>query len=108
MKLIIIFLFCLLYSVNTFASVNCSGTPSTVWAGAHGPAPAEHSFWVSFKEGGNYYIGRVTDDLAKARFSMLQTALVAEKTVLLRFYHHSTCLEASQEKAVPTSASFSN
>lgn len=108
MKKILSVLVIALYSTQTIGGVNCVGTPKAVYAGDHGPFPAEQSFWVTFKEGGHYFIGQVSDELASARYSLLLAALMAEKQVTLRFYTKSTCEEAIQQKAVPTSLAVSN
>lgn len=84
------------------ANVTCSGIPVRVYAGAHGPNDATGKFWVVLSGWQTYLLGHHTDDLAKARFALAQTALAAGKPLELSFYSYSTCEQARDDAALPT------
>ncbi len=86
------------------ADVTCMAVPSVVYAGIHGPSPVGSMFWVSLPNVGTMPIGLASDDMAKARFSMAQTAFVAKKTLILKYYSHTSCKAAADARATPTYA----
>lgn len=92
------------FSSTSFAYPTCQGIPNTIYAGAHGPSPSEANYWVTF-EGSSlrYRLGLPSDDMAKSRFSLAQTALVAGKQFILKFYTLTTCEEASSSGSLPSS-----
>ena len=87
-----------------FANVKCSGVPSAVYAGIHGPGAYGSTYWVSLPNVGTMPIGRADDELAKSRFAMAQMAFIAKKTLILQYYSHTSCAEASRDIATPTYA----
>ncbi|MDX1304563.1 hypothetical protein [Photobacterium sp.] len=87
----------LLFSGGAFA-VNCGGIPQIVKMGDYGKQEA----YVIVRIGDlDYRVGVPSDDATKARLSLLQTALVAEKTATLRFYGETTCTAASGNRTIP-------
>lgn len=88
-------------SLTASANVNCSGHALVVHAGIHGPIAAGNKYWVSM-ESGTYQIGLMTDEVAKARYAMLLTALTTGKTIVLKLYSHATCEQALLDGATPT------
>jgi len=59
----------------------------------------EKTLWVSIPNVGLMPLGRDDDNMAKLRFSLAQTAFVANKTFTIKYYHSSSCSEASQNRA---------
>ena len=98
MKKFLFLIFISSFQVN--ANVACEGVPDKVYAGAHGPHPSESSYWVVLEGSSQrYWLGSFNDDLAKARFGMAQTALVASKKLSLSFYSSNSCQEAASNVA---------
>lgn len=81
-------------------AVNCSGVPHTVKMGETG---AQEAYAIVRIGTLDYRLGLSTDDATKIRVSLAQTALTADKVLLLRFYGIATCEEASTNRAIPTS-----
>lgn len=92
-------------SIGVLANVNCSGVPERVYAGAHGGGGAGNKYWVVHPNWETYSLGSVTEELAKSRFSLAITALVAGKSIELSFYTHTDCDQAREEKVEPTAMS---
>jgi hypothetical protein len=51
----------------------------------------------------DYRLGLPSEDATKIRLSIVQSAILAEKQVKLRFWLPSTCEQASAERLVPNS-----
>jgi len=92
---------------QTLADVTCHGVPTAVYAGVHGPAPSGSTFWVDIPNTGALPLGLATSEMAKARFSLAQTAFVAKKKFILKYYSHTSCKQAAADKATPTFAAIS-
>lgn len=90
------------WSLNSFSDVGCSGVPSAVYIGIHGPSPAGDTFFVNLPNNGAMPMGLVTDQKAKARFAMVLSAFHAKKTISLNYYNYTTCETARAEYATPT------
>jgi hypothetical protein len=101
-KILLIFFLVLPY--QAMANVICTGIPNAVYAGVHGPAPNGSTYWVSIPNVGILPLGLATSDMAKARFSLAQTAFVAKKTFTLQYYSHTSCSQAQTDIATPTYA----
>lgn len=103
---LIVLLICLLFSNQLLATVTCIGTPKQVYAGAHGPSPSEQSFWLLLDgDHQKYNLGLVSDDLAKARYSMVLSALHSSSSIVMQFYYlssPSSCINAITDKATPS------
>lgn len=97
-----------LLSINATAEVECSGIPSIVYVGLHGAYPASETFFVGLPGKGTMPLGLSDDDKAKARFAMAQTAFIAQKKLMLKYYNHSSCAVAQAEYAVPTFSAITN
>lgn len=97
-------IFFLVLPCQAMANVVCTGTPSAVYAGTHGPSPSESTYWVSIPNVGTLPMGLATSDMAKARFSLAQTAFVAKIRLVLQYYGHTSCSQAIADKATPSSA----
>ena len=54
---------------------------------------------------GTLPLGKPSDDMAKTRFSLAQTAFIAKKTLNIKYYSLTTCAEATSSIATPTYAS---
>jgi len=102
--LLIFFLF---LPCQVMANVVCTGIPSAVYAGIHGPTPSGSTYWVSIPNVGTLPLGLATTDMAKDRFSLAQTAFVAKKKFILQYYSHTSCSQAAADKATPTYAAIS-
>jgi hypothetical protein len=103
MKKVLLF-FLIACSFYSHANAICSGKPDAVYAGTHGPFPNEQTLWVSIPNVGLLPLGRDDDNMAKLRFSLAQTAFIANKTLTIKYYNSSSCAEASQNKAIPSHA----
>jgi hypothetical protein len=64
---------------------------------------AQESYVITNIGGKDYRLGKPDDDAVKMRASIVQTALVAEKAIILRFYGESTCATASSNRTIPNS-----
>ena len=82
------------------AAVNCSGIPSAVKMGEYG---LQEAYIITTINGKDYRLGKFDDDGAKIRLSIAQSALLAEKEVVLRFYDEVSCDNASTNKTIPNS-----
>ncbi|WP_026959403.1 MULTISPECIES: hypothetical protein [Aliagarivorans] len=89
------------------ALISCTGIPRFVYAGYHGPTPAENSFGVELDTvAGILNLGQTSDTQATARYSMMLAAQRAQSTVILEFFNHSPpddCDTVVQSREVPTS-----
>ncbi len=81
-------------------AAECYGVPQVVKMGEYG---AQEAYIILRMNSLDYRMGRPDDDAAMARMSIIQTALIAEKDVKLRFWNVDTCELASQERRVPNS-----
>ena len=97
---LITFLGVILFSINALASINCSGVPSVVKMGEFG---AQESYVIVRIGGKDYRLGKPADDATKMRAAIVQTALVADKQVALRFYSEESCDTAASNRAIPNS-----
>jgi len=107
MKKILGFIIFGLCTFSAYATVQCVGVPERVYAGFHGAYPAEQSFAVMLENsGGKIVLGHVTDDLARARYSMALAAQRSSSELVIQFYSFSSpddCNTAISAKAIPTS-----
>lgn len=81
-------------------AVNCSGIPDTVKMGEFG---GQEAYAIVRIGGRDYRLGLATDDATKVRVSLAQTALTADKTLLLRFFGAASCDDASTNNSIPNS-----
>jgi len=89
-----------LLSTSALSAVDCYGVPSFVKMGEYGNQEAYIIIRVKDKD---YRLGIATDDNAKIRLSIAQSALMADKEVKLRFWHYTSCDDASANRAIPNS-----
>lgn len=87
-------------SMNVDAAVNCAGVPSTVKMGEYG---IQEAYIITTINGRDYRLGRYDEDGAKIRLSLVQSALLADKEVVFRFYDEISCVNASTNKTIPNS-----
>ncbi len=85
---------------NVFSATDCTGVPSAVKMGEYGNQEA----YVIVRIGDvDYRLGRFDDDAAKVRLTIVQSALMSQEQVKLRFFNVNTCGEASSNKEIPNS-----
>lgn len=94
------FLSAMLAFATARANVNCTGIPSATKVGEFGN---QAEYLIVTISGRDYRLGPATDDRAKARLSLASAALVAGKTLALRFWAESDCDGASANRTVPES-----
>lgn len=107
MNKICLFIILGMCAVSVNATVQCVGVPERVYAGFHGPYPSEQSFGVVLKNiSGKITLGKIDDDLARARYSMALAAQRSSSEVVIEFYHFSSpddCSTVISAKSIPTS-----
>ncbi|MEM9101725.1 MAG: hypothetical protein AAGB12_05330 [Pseudomonadota bacterium] len=99
-KLLLIFF--AMISLSSYADVECAGVPSAVFAGMHGPSANNTSYWVTIPNVATLRLGNFDNEFAKARFTLALSAFMSGKSVTIRYYAHTSCTQASQDKAIPT------
>lgn len=96
-----VFVFCVtIFATTNVLAVDCMGIPTVVKMGEYSAQEAYAIVRINSKD---YRLGKPTDDNVKARMSLAQTALVADKNLMLRFYNVSSCDVASSERRTPNS-----
>jgi hypothetical protein len=86
---------------EVIAQVNCYGVPLAVKAGEYG---AQEDFAIVTIGNHDYRLGSMSaSPAAKYRVSLAATAMTSGRPLLLRFFYHSNCAAASEERVEPNS-----
>lgn len=85
--------------ITSLFAGDCRGIVTAVKVGEYGKQESNLLVTVN---GSDYNLGTYTDPLAKVRFSVAQSALIANHEILLRFYQID-CLTAATNKKIPNS-----
>jgi hypothetical protein len=81
-------------------AADCYGVPEAVKMGEYG---AQEAYVIVSMGAKDYRLGRYDAEGTKIRLSLVQTALVAEKQIKLRFWNTDSCDLASENKSIPNS-----
>ncbi|CAK3815953.1 MULTISPECIES: hypothetical protein [Vibrio] len=90
----------MLFASQVVAAIDCVGKPVSVIMGDYG---RQEDYVIVHISGLEYRLGVPSDDKTKARLSLAQTALVADKRLKLKFYAADTCEKAANERVIPNS-----